>query len=296
MMTNNTLFQSIDDRIRRDRDESDYTYFNTLTLKFEYLTKIITSGIVSCIGDDIDRNRYSLEHKLVRANSLGSWTEVLNTALNGPPSELLIHSAYDLAGDLTERVGNQDWRFSAVETLNRAAIEVDVDNSQLGAKVALRQFFDIGVQIRNRTRGHGATTIHECSSACLDFENALTQVIDNIKILSLSWAYLHKNLSGKYRVSMLLNDTSPFEYLKRTKDARFQDGVYFSLDDKSKNESRLIYVPLIFTDPDVRDIAVPNGDFVEKKTNFRGDFICNKFNVPPRRFGLEKSSYWPSSK
>ena len=61
-------------------------------------------------------------------------------------------------------------------------------------------------------------------------------------------------------MSPLLNDSSSFDYLKSTHDVRLlADGVLLNLrgqDDKA----RLVYVPLIVSDPDVHDVVLPNGN------------------------------------
>ena len=88
-MLQRLLFDGIDKRIALDKEDSDYAYFQALSLKLEYVTKVVTSGVIACIGDDADRNRYSLEHKLVRSDSIGEWVEVLNKALVGPTSTIL---------------------------------------------------------------------------------------------------------------------------------------------------------------------------------------------------------------
>ena len=67
--------------------------------------KIATSGVIACIGDDADRHRYSLEHKLVRADSLGEWATILNIALHGPPAQFLMSGSHGLVRDLTEASG-----------------------------------------------------------------------------------------------------------------------------------------------------------------------------------------------
>ena len=91
------LFNGIDERVALDRDEGDVAYFNALMLKLEYVTKVVVSGVVACIGDDVDRHRYTLEHKLVRADSMGNWAEVLNTALVGPPAQASLSDARFIA-------------------------------------------------------------------------------------------------------------------------------------------------------------------------------------------------------
>ena len=251
-MANQSLFDGIIQRIARDKEDGDYAYFQALNLKLEYVTKIITSGVIACIGEDVERHRYSLEHQLVRTNSIGEWVEVLNKALVGPPSQFFDANGRDLVMDLTKRVGSQDWRYSAVLSLNQAAAEIGAE-APLGRKVALRQFFDIGVRLRNRSRGHGATTNAQCSRACPRLADSLDAVVGELRLFKLPWAYLHRNLSGKYRVSTLLGDTSSFDHLKRERDVKLPNGVFLYLD-------RPVRVPLVFSDPDVLDIALPNGN------------------------------------
>ena len=77
-MTQKRLFDGIDNRIALDKEDGDHAYFHALSLKLEYVTKIVTSSVISCIGEDVDRHRYSLEHKLVRENSIGAWVKALN--------------------------------------------------------------------------------------------------------------------------------------------------------------------------------------------------------------------------
>ena len=251
-MANQSLFDGINQRIARDKEDGDYAYFQALNLKLEYVTKVITSGVIACIGEDVERHRYSLEHQLVRTNSIGEWLEVLNKALVGPPLQFFDLNGRELVTDLTKRVGSQDWRYSAVLSLNQAAAEIGAE-APLGGKVALRQFFDIGVRLRNRSRGHGATTNAQCSRACPRLVDSLDAVVGELKLFKLPWVYLHRNLSGKYRVSTLLGDTSSFDHLKRERDVKLSNGVFLYL-------GRPVPVPLVFSDPDVLDIALPNGN------------------------------------
>lgn len=255
----NNLFQRMDERIELDRDEGDVALFLALMLKLEFTTKLAVSAMIACIGDDSDRHRYSMEHELVRASSLGDWANVLNKTLLGPPAQVILQRARYLARDLTQHVGSRDWRYSCIKSLNEAALSLDVTTT-IGAKVALRQYFDIAAQIRNRTRGHGAPTASQCSRACPRLEESLCEMIENVQVLKLAWAHIHRNLSGKYRVSPLLNDCSAFDYLKRTRDVRLTDGVYLDLTD-SYGKAGHIPVSLLFTDTSLTDIFLPNGNF-----------------------------------
>ena len=118
-MTVRAIFEGIDRRILLDREDSDSAYFQALTLKLEYLTKLVTAGVLACVSDDSDRHRYSLEHRLVRADSLGEWVSVLNSVLTGPAAQFFLPGSREIVKDLTERVGAGDWRHSAVTALRR---------------------------------------------------------------------------------------------------------------------------------------------------------------------------------
>ena len=252
------LFAHIDARLALEREQGDVGFFYALCHKLEYLTKVVTAGIVSCVTDRADRHRYTLEYSLVRADSLGSWVKCLNEALVGPPSQFLITEARPLAKQLTERVGQNDWRYRAVSGLREAAIQIGM-NVNIGKTISLRQFFEIGVQIRNRGPGHGATTVTQCSGSCPHLAEALEAVVNHTLLLQLPWAYLHRNLNGKYNVSRIANDTRPFDYLKRIRNVTLTNGVYFHISGR-QNSTGHLHVPLIYCDTEISDICLPNGN------------------------------------
>ena len=252
-MQNDNLFYGIDNRVRSDKEDSDYAYYHALCLKLEYITKVVTAGVIACIGDDVSRHRYSLEYRLIRTNSIGDWANVLNKALVVSAQQFINVDARSIVRGLTERVRPEDWRYTAVANLNKAA-EVVGAETQLSGRVPLRQLFQIGAALRNRSRGHGATTMEQCARACLPLSASLDALVANLQLFNLPWAYLHRNLSGKYRVTTLLGDTSSFDYLKRVRNVSLQsNGVYFYVNGP-------VHVPLIFSDPNILDIFLPNGN------------------------------------
>ena len=74
-------------------------------------------------------------------------------------------------------------------------------------------------------------------------------------------------------MSPLLNDSSSFDYLKRTRDVQLPDGVFLSLYDQDDN-AHPVHVPLIFSDPNVHDVVLPNGNY--KASIFEGiSYVTN---------------------
>ncbi len=250
---NSRILARMNDRVMRDMGEGDVSYFHALALKMEFVAKLVTAGVVACIEDDADRNRYALEHKLVRASSLGDWTAALQSGLTGPPSQFFETAAQPIVRELTQRVQKGDWRHEVVSGFVAAAKILDLKTS-VGSKVPLRIAFEICVQIRNRTRGHGATTADRCHQLCPLIRDALETLEGNLTLFKQPWAYLKRNLSGKYRVVPLQGSSAPFDYLRSSSDTLLRDGVHVHLE-----EHRL--VPLVLYLDGSSDIALPNGNF-----------------------------------
>lgn len=277
-----SLKDKIRSRVAFDKEEGDIAFYYALMLEIEYLTKIIISGVISCLGDDADRSRYSLEYALVRANSIGDWVGILQSALTGPSAQFFRPQTTNITRELTERVSEGDWRFLVVKNISVAAERLGLD-AKIASKVALRQFFEMSVAIRNRTRGHGAITAERCNSICPILEEVISLIWDNCELFKHDWAHLYRNLSGKYRVSMLMGDGATFEHLKRTKDIVFQDGVYVDIDGPH-------HVPLLFSNQSVDDVFLPNGNFKSDEFEVLSlitDTVCRQsgeaWSIPPGR-------------
>ncbi|MDA3863678.1 MAG: NB-ARC domain-containing protein, partial [Deltaproteobacteria bacterium] len=251
------LLNKIINRVNSDKDEGDIAYFYSLSLEFEYITKLTVLGVLSCLQEDIDRNRYSAEYNLVRSNSIGKWVDVLNSTLTGPASQFFISSTTHIYQDLTKRVKSEDWRYKAFSLLHKVAKILGIKKN-IGNKVALRNYFEVGVAIRNRTRGHGAITTEQCTTICPLLKESINLVLENLKLFQHDWAHLHQNLSKKYRVSKLLGKCNDFEYLKSSKSESFCNGVFINI-------KKIIKVPLLFTKVGIPDIFLPNGKFKGKE-------------------------------
>ena len=71
-------------RAEDSKNDSDFAYFSDLLLAAEALAKLTTLSMLSAITDDKDRNRYRIEHKLVRSDGIGNWSWAVEDALTGP--------------------------------------------------------------------------------------------------------------------------------------------------------------------------------------------------------------------
>ena len=250
-------------RVELARGDADTTLFLHLLYTGEMISKLVTAGMLAAVGEDRERNRYRLVHRVLRSDGLGDWVQALDEALVGPPSQHLIEAAGDDRRSLTERFGAGTWEYEAVQTLFNVLQTVTPEIDQLPIRVSLRHWFASFATLRNKTRAHGAPTPANCAKLGPDLERSIRCITDNLPLLHKPWAYLHRNLSGKYRVVDLGGETSSFDPLKTNVGAKagltrnLEDGVYIYFQEPMR-------VELVETNVDVADFFFPNGAFKGK--------------------------------
>ena len=246
------------ERVKKGRLASPAAYFAALTYSCEFLTKITVLGFVSAVQDEKDRLRYQQLHKLVRSDGLGGWLKVLNTVLTGPPAQYLLPEARSEQVQMTRHQGPGTWQYSAVEEMHKALKVVHPDCDELPPRRALTQWFQLFSQLRNRTRGHGAISMDVHQDITPSLDNALSLVTENFSLLCREWVYLHRNLSGKYRIARLSKTSDNFAFLKKNPGEYYADGVYVYF-------GRPVPIELTESLVDGSDFFIANGAFRAKQ-------------------------------
>jgi hypothetical protein len=242
------------ERLESTKNDSDLAYFYDLLLLGEQLTKILTLFLVSAINEDKDRNKYRHEHFLVRANAIGDFSKTIDEVLTGPSAELITSSIRDYEfKELTHRVPEGNWQYESLKLLTECLVIFNIQHDTLSGKAPLKQWFHLFTVLRNKTKGHGATTFQPCTSVCPKLDESINLIIQNLTLFKRPCAYLFRNLSGKYRVSFLSDRTSDFDFLKRETNQNFENGVYFFLDKPRK-------LSLFYSNPELTDFYYPNGN------------------------------------
>lgn len=245
-------------RTEAAKSDSDFTYFFSLLLAAETVVKTIVIGIVASIGDDKNRNRYRLEHQLVRSDGLGDWGRVLEDALIGPASQFLLLEARIEQAELTKLCKFGEWQHDATMALKSALISLGIDSEEVPAKSDMKRWVRLFATLRNKTRAHGATQPEKSTLAAEYLETSIQLVCNNFKLFQRPWAHLYRNLNGKYRVSAITDDVSPFAFLKQAQDIQFSNGVYLFMGGPRK-------INLMHTDAELKDFFFANGGLSGKK-------------------------------
>lgn len=128
-------------RTEAAKEDSDFTYFFSLLLAAEAVAKTVVIGIVASIGDDKNRNRYRLEHQLVRSDGLGDWGRVLEDALSGPASQYLLVEARAEQAELTKLCKMGEWQHDTTTALKEALDSLGIDAEEVPTKSDMKRWF-----------------------------------------------------------------------------------------------------------------------------------------------------------
>jgi len=253
------------------REESDTAMFQSLLFFAEMLLKLTTAGLISAIMDDRERHRYRHLHKLVRANRLGDWAGTIDDILTGPTGCHLMPAAKVEQKELATPFGQGAWQYEAARLLNICLKEVEPHTESAPQKLSAQRWFSLFVDLRNNTRGHGVPQPKVCSRISPALKESISLITANCCLFKRPWAYLHRNLSGKFRVTSLSDRTGPFDYLRATPSAVFENGVFVHFDQHA-------WVELISSDPDASDFFLPNGSFTGKQYELISYITGNKLS------------------
>ena len=275
-------------RVEIGRAESQAALFHDLLYLAEAFLKTYTAAIVAAVPDESARHRYRLCHKLVRAASIGEWDEVLADVSTGPASQHLMPGASAIQLELSQRSGRGSWVYDATALLHGCLSEVLPALESLPTKVDGRRWFNLLVQFRNKTKGHGAITNDVVAKIVGDLERSIRLYLDNSAVPKLQWAFVKRNLSGKYHVAGISPGSSAFDRLKGDRSANLPDGVYIDLGGPCR-------VELIETSIDLTEFYYPNGHFRDRNCEWLSYITGTRKDMDGTRYLAPATALPPSS-
>jgi hypothetical protein len=257
------------DRAERAKSDSDYTYFFALLYAAEALAKTIVLGMVASISDDKDRNRYRLEHQLVRADGLGDWGRAIEDALIGPASQYLLNEAREEQRELTQVCKEGEWQYDATIALKVALQQLELEGEEVPVKSDMKRWFRLFATLRNKTRAHGAPQPERAAKAAEHIAKSIKLVYRNFRLFRRPWAHLYRNMNGKFRVSAITDDIADFSFLKQAQDKKFPNGIYLFMGSPRR-------ICLMHTEAELRDFFFANGGLTAKRFEMLSYFSDDK--------------------
>jgi hypothetical protein len=284
------VFQRGFNQLKIVQSDGDTAYFHHLLYLGELIAKVATAGMCSAVQDDSDRHRYALIYRLVRADGIGEWAQVLDEVVNGPTSRLLLAEAQDEKRELTARSTSETWQYRSISLLDACLRQLRADRQGLPAKLEGRTWFATFAELRNATRGHGVLQPSLCAQLSPLIEDSLKLFIDNFPLFRREWVYLHKNLSGKYRVTPISFEANSFRPLKSSEPQKWgilPDGVYIFF-------GKPVRIELLYSDADLTDYFLPNGNFRSKYFETIS-YLTNSKRAEPSTLYLIPATQLPKS-
>lgn len=251
------------------KEDSDFSYFFSLLVTGEAISKVVTLITVSALVSDRDRHQYRILHGIVRASGVGEWSKAIDDLLVGTASQYLMPEYRELQAELTKKTNEGEWQYLAVHELEKTLESLKINNNPVSGKKDLKSWFRLFTELRNKTRGHGALLPDAASRAVPHLEASINLIIENLSVLALPTAYLKRNLSGKYRVTEIGVSTDLFDNYKKNSEVSLEDGIYVFINEPKK-------IPLMLSDPDLTDFYIANGSFSNKKYELLSYFTDDK--------------------
>lgn len=258
-MSNIKPLEHIWQRVELSKHDSDSELFDALLLAGECVVKLVTLGFLAALPHERFNQRYRLLTKLVQTDGIGDWSMALDELVKGPASHQLLD---DLKAaekeELTQVVSVGSWQYEAVASLKSVLDTIGLKDDINLQKIDGRRWFGLFATLRNGTRGHGATPSSTKSLACPILEKSIRCITDNFSLFRREWAFLFRNLSGKYRVTPISEEVPTFDGIKSGTQHRYINGVYIFFDSPQ-------HVELLESTPEITDFFFPNGKFSDKK-------------------------------
>jgi hypothetical protein len=236
----------------------------------EMLTKTICAGLIASIKEERETHRYRQAYRLVRANGIGEWADSIIDITQGTANQFLHPSVRTELIHLTQKNAKGTWQYDSLHLLHGCLEHATRSKDKLPTKVAFNQWFPMFSELRNKTRGHGATYAEDHRRMYKPLEESIGLIIENFSLLARPWAYLQEQLSGVYRVTSWTMSAKYNNFYERLRQERLsnqiQEGVYiFWGDEDTNSQEDLAYVELIVSDIDARDYYYPNGGWDGKQ-------------------------------
>ena len=272
-------FDRMWEHIEIQKELSDAAYFNALMYMGEMFTKFTVAAMVSAVNEGRERHQYQLRSPLVRADGIGTWSQILDKVLTGVPAHHLIE---DIKGEgkevheLTMRTKADAWQYDSVTLLYNCLRIAEPNAEPPPNRIQGKSWFSVFSALRNKTRGHGAISGGKTSTMCPDLHESIETFLENFCLFHRPWAYMAQTQKRKYHVVRWTDDAGALDILKRREGTAysFTEGVHILFGEPISQDT-LRTVHLITSDIDATDYFLPNGGWNGKRHELRSYLTNN---------------------
>src|SRR6185437_7885266 len=239
------------------------------------LAVVLHAGLMKPARDIAYRHAYAL----IRGDGLGTWEQVVREATAQPTAAYLPPEFFPLVAWISKKrtKPEDDWFKSISSDAQRILVLLGSEESDTAKPNTLKDLISSLVQIRNKTKAHGAVGDEFYSVANPLYLEIISEFLNYCPIVVWKWVHLTPRESGKLR-GVDLSGTDP----KHMRDAEVSlyaaatGGVYFV----PSQTSRAIYCgDLLKSNRECTLFALPNGGFSSAGTAEFIDYSSGRTSI-----------------
>jgi hypothetical protein len=241
--------------------------FMATSYVFEAAIKLFGICLQAGLEDKAQLHAYRFGYDLVRADGLGVWPASIEQMTSMPivsfmPTEYLSISEWF---NRKRTRPEDEWCRNALSEARNILGDLGIDVGK-NTKESVRSLVTLLIQIRNKTKAHGALGPDFYDANNARYIAAVTALITNCPIFQWPWYHLsHRPGNDSLRGVRLLG-TSP-SHIKNSDLERLaakKDGVYI----EAPSTGRLFYLGrLLRSTRECRDFSIPNGNFRDRDSH-----------------------------
>lgn len=269
-------------------DESADTFLLTSYLA-EAAIKTIAATFHAALKERIPDSAYRFSYALVRADGLGTWERAIYESTNTPLAASIPPDVQSMVAWATKRrtKDEDEWLRGAKEHATNVLRELGVDADSETKAATVRGLITALVQIRNKTKAHGAVGQDFFAITNSHYIAAVKALVEHCPCFSWKWLHLSIRKKGNIR-GVALKSSQP-HHMHAADAAAYQvptAGVYFVPEQGLKAYSCR---DLLRSNRECNVFLLPNGgyngagksDFLDYATGTTSKEDVSDFLTPP---------------
>lgn len=230
----------------------------------ESIIKTLAIILCAALRKTSPNNAYKFEFDLIHSESLGTWDAVISTVSSHAYAGYASQDVQPVISWLTKKRTKADdkWVRDAITECACIFEALGIKEKDAPRHITTKYLLSQLVQVRNKTKAHGAVGPDFFSKTNSHFINAILILIDNLPFLSWDWISISKRSPGHIRATKIIGldvaNISEKEFDIANID---KSGIYFRTHSCG---SYFNCVPLIISNEECSSFLLPNGSFNEK--------------------------------
>lgn len=190
--------------------EASADSFLMVSYLFEAAIKLLAIGLHAGLRPTARDAAYSIGFDLVRGDGLGTWEQAIRTATSLPAASFLPPELNSVLSWISQRRGKPEdtWYSDAVHAVGSVCSALGIESGIPEKKPNVLHLISALVQVRNKTKAHGAVGPEFYNFASALYLHAVNALLTTCPLFQAPWSYLYRR--GEQKKGIQLRGDTPF--------------------------------------------------------------------------------------